>query len=433
MKIASRIGSVVFGFLLSLPYADLAVGQGGPPPEKFFDGVPAGVLNAKQKQGMDRQQGRREAKRLNALRMRLGLDRKTAPTDDVTFNLFPDTEVKQKFRHIERRAQDYSWFGGDPASDSNSIMVVQGADIAGTIREKGKLYQIRPVGDGTQAVIEVDESLLLDHPPGPLPIAPQAALDIQLLRSVNAGSKPATSRIFLTESPPSCPAVPAAAAPTSVIRMVVAYTPAAAAQAGNIGALIQLAIDETNQAYRNSLVGSIVGVTLAYAYQTSYTEADMSTDLNRLTTTNDGFMDEVHTHRNNVGADAVALIRGSGEYCGIGWLNSGANTAFTVTSQSCATGYYSFGHELGHNIGMQHDPAVSPGTGYNHGYVNVGAKWRTIMAYNNACSSAGVNCTRIQHFSNPAGCYSGAATGTAATHDNARVLRERAATVAAFR
>lgn len=222
MKIASRIGSVVFGFLLSVPYGDLAVGRGDRPPKNSSTASRQGCST---QQGMDRQQGRREAKRLNAVRMRLGLDRKTAPTDDVTFNLFPDTEVKNKFRHIERRAQDYSWFGGDPTSDSHSIMVVQGADIAGTIREKGKLYQIRPVGDGTEAVIEVDESLLLDHPPGPLRIAPQAALDIQLLRSVNAGSKPATSRIFLTESPPSCPAVPAAAAPTSVIRMAVGIHP----------------------------------------------------------------------------------------------------------------------------------------------------------------------------------------------------------------
>ena len=45
--------------------------------------------------------------------------------------------------------------------------------------------------------------------------------------------------------------------------------------------------------------------------------------------------------------------------CGIGWLMSGNNpgfgpNAFSVVDQTCATGYYSFGHELGHNMGLNH-------------------------------------------------------------------------------
>lgn len=37
----------------------------------------------------------------------------------------------------------------------------------------------------------------------------------------------------------------------------------------------------------------------------------------------------------------MALIVYPGGYCGIGYLSSGQSTAFTVTSASCATGYYS--------------------------------------------------------------------------------------------
>jgi len=64
---------------------------------------------------------------------------------------------------------------------------------------------------------------------------------------------------------------------------------------------------------------------------------------------------------------------------------------------------------------------------YGHGYVN-GAKWRDIMSYHAACGG----CPRIPFWSNPRGTYHGEPTGTE-TEDNARVILEQAARVAAFR
>jgi hypothetical protein len=125
------------------------------------------------------------------------------------------------------------------------------------------------------------------------------------------------------------------------------------------------------------------------------------------------------------------LITTNTQYCGLGYLNSNAASAFSVTAASCMTGYYSFAHEIGHNFGARHDPATDPSTtpvAYAHGYRSPTNAWRTIMAYN--CSPS---CPRINYWSNPARTYGGQAMGTTTRSNNARLLNERAATVAAFR
>ena len=83
--------------------------------------------------------------------------------------------------------------------------------------------------------------------------------------------------------------------------------------------------------------------------------------------------------------------------------------AFSVTDRTCATGNYTFGHEMGHNMGLNHARVDPVGTGafsYSFGYKDPGNAFRTVMAYN--CP---VNCTRILHFSNPSVSYSGKPTG----------------------
>ncbi len=88
----------------------------------------------------------------------------------------------------------------------------------------------------------------------------------------------------------------------------------------------------------------------------------MSTDLSRLRATNDGYMDELHSLRDSYGADLVSLIENEPAYCGYAYRmtslsTSFASSAFSVVHHSCATGYYSFAHEIGHNQGAHHDPA----------------------------------------------------------------------------
>ena len=57
--------------------------------------------------------------------------------------------------------------------------------------------------------------------------------------------------------------------------------------------------------------------------------------------------------------------------------------AYAVVGQNCATGYYSFGHEIGHLQGARHNPEADGLTlpfAYGHGFQNnVAPRWRTIM------------------------------------------------------
>jgi len=196
-----------------------------------------------------------------------------------------------------------------------------------------------------------------------------------------------------------------------------------------MSALIQLAVDETNQSYVNSQVSP--RYKLAFSYQVSYTEAGYGTDLERFKGTADGYMDEVHTYRSEYTADMCAMIFNDPSLCGVAYtILADATTAFCLVHYDCGTGYFSFGHELGHLQGARHNPEVDPTTTpfpYGHGYLHCPAPvFRTIMAYP-ACSS-----TRVQYWANPNVLYGGVPMGTAAVSDDHRVLNETATTMDGF-
>ena len=158
----------------------------------------------------------------------------------------------------------------------------------------------------------------------------------------------------------------------------------------------------------------------------------MSTDLNRITAPSDGFMDTVHSLRNTYGADFVKLVVEDLSFCGIAWLMCGnnpgfASSAFSVTGRACISPNYTFGHELGHNMGSNHAPVDPSGCGafdYSFGYKDLNNNFRTVMSY-----APGA---RTLHFSNPAATYLGLPTGTA-TQNNALSIDNVRSTLAGFR
>jgi peptidyl-Asp metalloendopeptidase len=227
----------------------------------------------------------------------------------------------------------------------------------------------------------------------------------------------------------------------STFDILVFYTPSARDVAGSDAAAqtrIALGVSETNTAYANS--GVTPRLRLVGAELLTYTEAgDLGVDLDRLQNTSDGFVDTVHTRRNELGADLVMLVTGStaAGACGVGYVmtalsSSFAAYAFTVTAYSCISPNYTFAHELGHNMGWAHAPEDGAGQPslypYSFGYKNPSNLFRTVMAYN--CPSS---CTRVLHLSNPNVSYNGATTGTSAQHDNARSLNNAATTIANWR
>jgi preprotein translocase subunit SecE len=213
----------------------------------------------------------------------------------------------------------------------------------------------------------------------------------------------------------------------SIVDILVAFAADSATQVGGIDGATALADNAAavfNIASINSHSGTqlrVVGVVI-----TNYTSSgDLSLDLNRLISGNDGFMDEVTSAREFYKADIVSLISESGNYCGLGYMPG----EFSATNRGCAVGNKSFAHEVGHNFGCGHDIENGGGvTAYANGYRfygSDGAYYRTIMAY-----APGA---RISYFSTPNVSYLGTPTGVVNLADNARRIIEYSNTIANIR
>ena len=140
-------------------------------------------------------------------------------------------------------------------------------------------------------------------------------------------------------------------------------------------------------------------------------------------------------------ADAAALLVANFAACGIAYTYTySSGLTLSVTMKSCATGYYSFGHELGHNFGCQHNveaPATNAVFDYGYGYLigkDMGDDsllgYRTILAYNNQSHN-----TRVNRYSNPSVNYPATVinpTGVVNVANNAAVLMRNRFTFAAL-
>lgn len=342
----------------------------------------------------------------------------------ITLNLFDDIQFLAVAQEIyQNPSGSTTWVGYLDGIDQGSATFVINPDgvVAGTVALPDGIFRIRFAGKDQHLVFQMN----LDN-------MPPDAEPINADREDKGEHAPIASR----------------ADSGAQIDVMVVYTAAARSAAGGtsaMNALVDLAVAETNTSYNNSGVNTQVN--LVYKSEISYNETgNFSTDLNRLRNTSDGYLDSVHGLRDQYCADMVALITNATQYCGIAFkMNtvsaSFEDRAFSVTARTCATGYYSFGHELGHNMGASHDWYVDSGTQpyiYAHGHVNVSNNWRTVMAYNSECSANGTNCTRLQYWSNPNVNYQGNAMGVGGSSngsaaDNARTLNNTLTTVANWR
>lgn len=348
--------------------------------------------------------------------------------DAVQIELFDGLQYVAESESVGRSATGaLIWQGQIQGQPEDTVtLAVQDGAAAGSIRADGRLYRFTYAGDGVHLLEELPlVEPMAEHPPIPIAAPPSAApsggasaAELESGQATNADDG-------------------------STVDVLVVYTPAARArrfgQAG-IESLINLAVAETNTAYENSSINT--RLSLVATAEIGYNESgDMLTDLYRLQSKSDGYMDQVHTWRDAAAADTVTLIEEATDYCGIAFLMTAlshnfAGYAFSVVDSDCATGYYSFGHELGHNMGATHDHANGNNAlyPYSYGYWAPDYSFRTIMAYN--CPGG---CQRIQYFSNPNVFYNGKPTGVAYNNnpsvaaDNARSINEARYTVANWR
>ena len=198
--------------------------------------------------------------------------------------------------------------------------------------------------------------------------------------------------------------------------------------------------------------------------RTNYTETLTNDDIKRLGDAveavrmkGDGWMDEIHALRDQVGADLVFLTLsrfapGAGGPSGRAYVQAVPNVrnsweaetnpefGFCVVKPRSDNNLSALVHEFGHNFGCAHDRLNAGSRGgafpYSHGYIftaRYGERYRTIMAYSTQGERSAL------YFSNPHltpvefGVPVGVPEGSPGEADNAQTIARTMFEIAAFR
>jgi hypothetical protein len=335
--------------------------------------------------------------------------------DELRIEIAPGLTVTAD--RVDQGPQDgIATWAGDLGDDpfGSVDLVIRGDRVTGQVTHKGATFRIEPVGTtGRHRVKRVVEKRQtrddVRHPPRSS-FAPTRAAD--------TAAALATTR--------------------TTVRVLVGYTPAAAAKVTDIAAEAALAIRLANSAYKRS--GVLITLKLAGLRRYAYKDAKGTFNgiLNQATD-NTGAFKGIWKARNDTRADVVSILTGRTDYCGLAWIGPYETHAYSVVSVECIT-YHTFAHEIGHNFGLLHDryvEAKASTSRYHFGFVNKKARIRDIMSYNDACYSAGFNCARVPMFSTPKIDWKqkviGVAPGKKGAAFAARTLNEARKTVAGFR
>lgn len=373
-----------------------------------------------------------------------------AGNSKLVFRLKDKLSITAVRTSINKTRNGYAWHGAVQGTDEPATLIWwSDGRLSGSITYKGHIYSVRSLGQGMHAIIELAPNML---PPEHAPLTRRQMRNMGVKKDplVEHGDasmleKPSTEtrnqeddnggQQFAVVGPGAISGghfQDAETRPTIVISVLVAYSDKATRFYSDIELdLIALAIEDANQSFRNSGMGN-VQLELVHAYKTDYVEKGSHFEhVFAFADTKDGIMDEVHALRDKYRADVAVLVVDDPKGCGLAaQIHASADRAFAVVDQGCAATSYSLAHEIGHLIGARHDAALDDASQpftYGHGYVH-GREWRTMMSYKESCGG----CPRVPVWSSPSIMVKGAPAGDEISN-NARVIAEEAARVAAFR
>jgi hypothetical protein len=347
--------------------------------------------------------------------------------DDLSINV-----VKQK-QYLDPQG-NIVWIGGivdDPLG--MALLVIDDGEITANITTRTATITIKPIGNGAHVIREMK---------------PRSSREL-----FDPAARPARDYIRAPKPPVSDATTPAIKRnverpqATTTLRIYVAYTAKALAKVPNMQAEASSYIAHMNTTFANSQIDAVAQ--LAGLEQVNYTEGTDAVKILTDLADQVGDFARINNSRAATQADIVTVIADYGrDSCGIGYLiedltEAGVQfqTKFGTNVVNADCGASTFTHEVGHNIGADHDRFIEtngkPGPEeFNFGYVDTTAKFMDVMAYDNHCGSLGFFCQEIAYFSNPNVNYQGRPTGIVHTApnaaDNVRKIKEILPLVAQF-
>lgn len=337
--------------------------------------------------------------------LRTGMLPKRAAGQQVTFDLFRNASFTGTFQHTFHGRGYTSWSGVLSTPLSSFTITRAGSVYRMDLSSPKGNYEITQASGGAYWVTQ-----------------PQAPTSYGTHSDVAA--------------PPAAPvARPAAQRLTprklhdsgAVLDVLFAYNDQLMAQAGSYNAILAYAgsiVTDTNTALAQSGDGQIQVRLVGLARTATNNSPNLDRNLTWLRKPHDGHYDDLVKARNRTHADVVHLLVAGTDpkWCGFGYEPVNPRSArpslgFSLTEYANCSINHSPTHELGHNMGADHDryPGV---THYSHlsyaaGLVNVPQGWLSIMAYPNHVlnSNPSACCTYLLYYTNPALSYNGTAVG----------------------
>jgi len=363
-------------------------------------------------------------------------------------------------RHEEAPDGNWSWIGKTKDGLDAVITFGEGAVFGRIYQKDTEAYSLTMSG-GRSWLVQTDPSKLLDGNLGRNPDESDALIPPSVAAAVGAKKLSAAASVEGGGK----------ASAANTVDVVLGYTNGLVTKYGsaaNATTRLSNLMAITNQGYVNSLITP--RVRLVRTVLVNYTDSNSNElalealtgyDCTTTSCTQQPVPAELvplRTARDEYGADLVSLVRPfqmpQHQGCGIAWLlggggfaidNTDAPFGYSVVSDGNDTdegdgrNYFcreeTLAHELGHNMGQQHNTEDSGGDSgthpYSYGYrETLSTGFYTVMAYRLANSSQ----FSINYFGNPSVNYTdtGRPTGTA-TADNARSLNISMPLVAQFR